>query len=225
MNETTKKTMENVMKIYTIKTDRDGYSRMQEGALVESYTLKGTGTPIPVILVGESGYNCKVGVLPVRLTKAQYTEWQRNKSRPVPKPILVKYGSLGETESGKPKLIAEETAGTCEESLVVFRTSVSSVEGNDHTGPLCDEERLSNFFGDEGVPQLTRAPFPGEDLVYGKIAEGDVKNGVGFGFQLIAVMPKGKIFCVSSAKSSSSANYHNYCWDGEKLKRIETEKV
>jgi hypothetical protein len=124
------------MKAVPIFTARDG--KVSAGALVEEFTLS-SGTKIPAILVGEKGRGRELGVLPVE--GAQPGDH-----------ILA--ARIGQTRSGRPKLIAAAAAEDHDRAIVVFRTSIGFRGGNFHEGefhPLVSGTIAQGLAGRMGV--------------------------------------------------------------------------
>lgn len=193
----------NAFRIFTIES-----GSVRDGVVVEKLTLKGAQTDIPAILIGEEGRGRQRGVLPVTLTNGQYKEWQE-KGR-----VTILFAEVGTSQSGKPKLFARES-GSDEKFIGVFRTKMGFRGGNSHTGDRTGTEEY-----DEWGTTKTRntfAPFPGETIVEGRIAQGDA-GGMGSGQQLVATLPKGVWFRTSySGRLYGSPSAHYYRWDGTKL--------
>lgn len=202
-----------MLKIYTIYG-----GRVEEGTIVSSLTLKGAGVTIPAILVGEEGRNRKLGVLPVELLPDQYKIWQEKGE------VNILAASLGTTKTGKPKLIAASpTAVTVfDKIIVVFRTHIGFRGHNAHTGDQIGEKEEHSLGGVEKYGIY--APFPGEVLVQGQIAQGDAGR-MGWGRQLVAVIPKGVIFRTAySGRLYGDPPEHYYKWDGERLVSMTREE-
>ena len=155
------------MKIFTIAS-----GEVSEGARVDSFTLKGAGISIPAILVGEEGRGRKLGVLPVQLLPDNYKKWQEERA------ISIYSAEVGETKTGKPKLIETSEITDTEKCICVFRTKIGFRGSNRHTGDMLGDEFL---------------PFPGEILCRGIIAQGTAGR-MGSGSQLVAVMPAEVVF-------------------------------
>jgi hypothetical protein len=104
------------MQAIPIFTVQDG--DVTDGALVREFTLS-SGAKIPAILVGEKGRNRELGVLPVEGAQPGDT-------------ILA--ARIGQTRSGRPKLIAAAQAEDHDRAIVVFRTSIGFRGWNSHDG-------------------------------------------------------------------------------------------
>jgi len=193
------------MKIFTIKN-----GKVENGGFVDKFALKGAGISIPAILVGEAGRGRELGVLPIQLLGPQYKEWQANGF------TRIEFAEIGTTKSGKPKLIAKDSATTNNDKIIcIFRTPIGFRGGNNHTGDRIGEEEYDDFGAKKS--RLIFAPFPGEILVRGVIAQGDAGR-MGAGDQLVAVIPKNVVFRTSySGRLYGAPSAHYYCWDGEQL--------
>jgi len=191
------------MKVYTIES-----GEVSEGAIVEKLALKGAGIEIPALIVGEDGRGRERGVLPIQLTNGQYKEWQE-KGR-----VRIEFAEVGTTKAGKPKLFVKDSTDTDEKIVCVFRTNIGFRGGNNHTGDRTGEE----WYDDWGTKKTrpTFAPFPGEILVRGVIAQGNAGR-MGSGDQLVAVMPKGVFRTTYSGRLYGAPSAHYYCWNGQQL--------
>jgi hypothetical protein len=182
-------------RIYTVSS-----GRVTAGAKVETLPLKGAGITIPAIIVGEEGRGREVGVLPVQLqSPEQYGKWEREGR------VEIKAAEVGQTKTGRPKLLEKEDADTNEKVICVFRTRIGYRGSNEHTGDLIkgDKEQF--------------APFPGGILVKGVIAQGTAGR-MGAGEQLVAVMPRGVVFRTAySGRLYGEPWEHYYVWDGSRL--------
>lgn len=180
------------MKVFTIKS---GF--VTEGARVDSYTLKGANITIPVITVGEEGRGRKLGIIPVQLLPDSYKEWQEKGT------VSIYSAEIGETKTGRPKLIETSEVTDTEKCICVFRTKIGFRGSNRHTGDKLGDEFL---------------PFPGEVLCEGIIAQGDAGR-MGSGSQLVAVMPAGVVFCTAySGRLYGKPDSHYYIFkDGQIL--------
>jgi len=177
-------------KIFTIES-----GTVREGATVEKYTLS-MGITIPAILVGEEGRGRELGILPVSLLPEQHREWEEKGS------VTVYAASVTTTRSGRPKLVAVKEATSDEKVIAVFLTKIGFRGANEHTGDLEGEEF---------------APFPGEVLVRGVIAQG-MAGYMGGGDQFVALIPKGVVFRTAyHGRLYGAPPEHYYLWTGEKL--------
>ncbi len=122
--------MKEKMKIFTIES-----GEVEEGARVDSFTLKGAGVTIPAIITGEEGRGRELGVLPVHLLPNSYKEWQENGY------TYIHSAHVGETKSGKPKLFQTEEVDTAERCVCIFRTKIGVRGSNSHTG-----DRKSEYY-------------------------------------------------------------------------------
>lgn len=209
--------MKEKMKIFTIKS-----GEVEEGARVDSFTLKGAGVSIPAIIIGEEGRGRELGVLPVHLLPNNYKEWQENRY------TYIHSAEVGTTKAGKPKLFQTEDADTTEKCICIFRTKIGFRGSNSHTGDRKSEywvphwkpdilvlgkvkerytkqeaisttKELSSLEGKEYQwdvifdRKLEFHPFPGEILCEGIIAQGDAGR-MGNGEQLVAIMPADAVF-------------------------------
>ena len=191
------------MKLFTILS-----GEVQEGVKVEALALKAAGIEIPAILVGEEGRGRLRGVLPVQLTPDQMKVWQEKKE------VRIFLAEVGTTKAGKPKIFSKVGCEADENALCVFRTTTGFRGSNDHSGDFVGEEEVETWSGKEF--RSVFAPFPGEILVKGVIAEGDAGR-MGSGDQLIAIMPKGVFRTSYSGRLYGSPSAHYYCWDGQQM--------
>ncbi len=190
------------MKIFTIKS-----GKIEEGARVDSFTLKGVGVTIPAIIVGEEGRGRKLGILPVQLLPNTYAEWEEKGS------TYIYSAYIGTTKTGKPKLFQTEDADTLEKCICIFRTMIGYRGGNKHTGDR--DGGTEKYWGTE---YPTFHTFPGEVLCEGIIAQGDAGR-MGSGEQLVAVMPAGIVFRTGySGRLYGAPSAHYYVYrDGQIL--------
>jgi hypothetical protein len=199
------------MKIFTLAS-----GRIWEGASVKEFHLTGANTSISAILVGEDGRGRSLGVLPVQGADPD-TE--------------LKVADVGKTRSGRPKLIASAENGDADQCIVVFRTPIGFRGGNSHTGDRagwkCDAwgcKAEGEGMSPTQCPEcgkddfrLRFAPFPGEILVQGEIAQG-AAGRMGGGVQMVAVMPKGVVFRTGySGRLYGGPSAHYYVFNGEKI--------
>lgn len=211
-----------IMRIYTIE---DGV--VTDGSVVEKFTIRGAGITIPAIIVGEEGRGRQLGILPVHLPDPLYAQWNEKGS------VKIVAAALSSTKSGRPKLIAHpiEDVNTNEKCLVVFRTPIGFRGGNQHTGDrvgvYCQTcgaefdflEKSSDKCPKCGFYSLTfrYAPFPGDVLVSGVIAQG-AAGRMGSGEQLVAVIPKGVVFRTGYSGRRYGRPYaHYYVYDGQRI--------
>jgi len=189
-------------KIFTVEN-----GKVTEGVRIDSFTLKGAGVTIPVILVGEEGRGRKLGVLPVQLLPSSYKEWQEEGH------VYIRFAEVGTTKAGKPKLFQVEYADTTEKCICVFRTRIGYRGGNSHTGDR-DGGMKRDYWGEE---RPTFHPFPGEILCDGIIAQG-AAGRMGGGRQLIAIMPAGIVFRTGySGRLYGAPAAHYYIFRGGQI--------
>lgn len=108
------------MKIFTVFE-----SSVLPHAVVSSLTLA-SGTKVPAILVGEDGRGRRLGVLPVSLLPKSQAMWDYGKS------VRIENVRIGETRSGKPKLIEIEPDGSDDYAVVVMPTPIGFRGSNSH---------------------------------------------------------------------------------------------
>lgn len=133
-------------------------------------------------------------------------------------PLL--HACVGTARSGKPKLIAlAKDDGDREQAVIVFRTQIGFRGGNAHTG-----DRLPDHVDSYGCTYPEFAPFPGQTLVEGRIAQGDAGRA-GSGRQLVAVMPRGIVFRTGySGRLYGGPAAHYYAFDGERVHALTWEE-
>ena len=202
--------------------------QVEEGVMVEKFILRGAGVAIPAVLVGQEGRGRQLGVLPVQLSREQYKEWAE-KGR-----VRIGAAEIGQTKTGTPKLFSKDSPDTDEQIICVFRTPIGFRGSNSHTGdrvgwecPKCDARGTdlnvpdtcpkcgASGWGD--APKPIFAPFPGEILVRGIIAQGTAGR-MGSGEQLVALIPKGVVFRTGySGRLYGAPGAHYYLWDGKRL--------
>lgn len=208
------------MTTYNVYTVENG--RVERGATVEALVVKGAGIEIPAIIIGEEGRGRERGVLPVDgVTLAPGT--------PNPK---VMAAALGTTRTGKPKLLAAEKSTMTEKTLVVFRTTPGFRGGCSHLGDRLGWHCRCGATGTDSpasCPAATPetaweheviwdfAPFPGEVICQGHIAQGTAGRAGG-GPQVIALVPAGVVFRVGrTGRLYGAPGAHYGRWDGENL--------
>ena len=174
-------------KVFTVKG-----GVVEEGAEVVPFELT-NGTAIPAIVVGESGRGRKQGVLPVSgVTLANGGE-----------PVRVMTAEIGQSQSGRPKLVAGHGAIDTSAIVGVLRTPIGFRGSNKHTG---DSDESGGYL-----------PFPGQILVEGVIAQG-AAGAMGSGKQYDAILPQGVVFRTGYAgRLYGAPSSHFYKWDGEQL--------
>jgi hypothetical protein len=101
---------------YPVFTARNGL--VEDGAEVREFKLS-TGATIPAILVGEEGRGRQLGVLPVE------------GAQPGDRIVAAR---IGQTRSGRPKLIAAQTPEDHDHAIVIFRTAIGFRGTNAHEG-------------------------------------------------------------------------------------------
>ncbi len=187
------------MSSYRIFTVNGG--TVSEDAVVEALHLKGAaGIIIPVIAVGEEGRGRKRDI--VAVSGADPGD-------------VIRFAELGTTKVGKPKLIVRAAPDDDSKVIVVFRTPIGFRGGNSHTGDRTGEEEHKEW--DEKRTRLTFAPFPGVIISAGMIAEGSAGR-MGYGDQLIAVMPENTVFRTAySGRRYGAPGAHYYVWNGKHL--------
>lgn len=210
------------------------------GAVIESLKLKGAGIEIPAILIGEEGRGRERGVVPVgsppqvpcpEQGKDMWTSADvcrqcgvtlgeaQGSTRHHPDSGLVTgrlmFAEVGQTKANKPKLLAAPGATTDEKIVVVLRTAIGFRGGNSHTGDRSGTEEFEEW--GEKKTRLTFAPFPGEVIARGAIAQGTAGR-MGGGDQLVAIMPKDVVFRTAYyGRLYGAPGAHYYKWDGERL--------
>jgi hypothetical protein len=193
-----------VHRIFTISA-----GTVQDGTLVQSFSVSGGAVTIPAVLVGEQGRGRSLGVLPVQLPNQLHTQWQQRGQ------VTIRAAQIGQTRSGRPKLIVphEDLAPDDSRIIAVLRTPIGFRGGNEHTGDRTGES-TRNVWGEE-VPVFR--PFPGEVLLEGIIAQG-AAGRAGSGRQLVALIPRGVVFRTGySGRLYGGPRAHYYLWDGERL--------
>jgi len=118
------------MKAIPIFTVRDG--TVEDGAIVVEFTLS-SGITIPALLVGEKGRGRELGVLPVEGAQPGDT---------------ITAARIGQTRSGRFKLIAHARAEDHSRAIVVFRTSIGFRGWNSHEGEF---QRLASGIIAQGL--------------------------------------------------------------------------
>jgi hypothetical protein len=177
------------MKIFTV-----GNGTVEEGATVNTVTIKSADVQIPAICVGEEGRGRKLSYIPISGVSEQ--KWVTN----------VK---LGETRTGKPKFraITLETDTDTEECVIVFLHTAGYRGRAGVTGDIREDL-------DWGTRSLN---FPGKILVEGAIAQG-AAGRAGGNPQYIAKLKKGDVFRIARGGRlyGNPSNYFG-CFDGEKV--------
>ncbi|HPC30989.1 MAG TPA: hypothetical protein PK119_00790 [Candidatus Paceibacterota bacterium] len=97
------------------------------GGIVQLFIFHNKEITIPAILVGEEGRGRRLGVLPVSgLTPEEMNELDEKGN------VIIFDGEIGETHSGRPKLIAHENK-TENECIIVLRGHIGFRGSNDIT--------------------------------------------------------------------------------------------
>jgi len=108
--------------------------------------------------------------------------------------------SIGKTRSGRPKLIARPEPNTNDAVIVVLRTPIGFRGNNKHCG------------------KTEQDPFPGNVLTRGIIAQG-AAGRMGSGDQLIALVPKGKVWSIHiGGRRYGAPHTYYYTFDGHRIK-------
>jgi hypothetical protein len=108
------------MKIFTIEA-----GSVKDNAEVTALTLA-SGVKIPVVTVGEEGRGRRLGVLPVSLLPESKAMWDYGKT------VHIENVRVGETRSGKPKLIEVERESCSEYAVMVLKTPAGFRGTNAH---------------------------------------------------------------------------------------------
>lgn len=112
------------MKIFTIEA-----GSVRDNAEVIALTLA-SGVKIPVVTVGEEGRGRKLGVLPVSLLPKSQAMWDYEKK------VHIGDVRVGETRSGRPKLIEIKPDGYTDDAVVVMATPAGFRGSNRHGAKL-----------------------------------------------------------------------------------------
>lgn len=176
-----------ILKCFTIES-----GKVKPGVIPEKFTLS-AGVEIYAILVGEEGRGRKLGILPTDGVQDRRT---------------ILHARIGESRSGKPKLVAADAPTTSESAIVHFRTDIGFRGGNSHTGERC---------GGKPGGSLEFAAFPGKIIAEGRVAQGTAGR-MGGGTQMVAVMPRGVVFRTGyHGRLYGAPSAHYYLFDGEKI--------
>lgn len=183
--------------MYAVFTVRSG--QIEAGATVQRFAFQSGGVAIAAILIGETGRGRSLGVLPV--------------AGPAPEqPFKLMAAAVGETRSGKPRLIPAQAVTDQSAAVLVLPTPIGYRGGNNHTG-----DRTGT--GEDGKA-LGFEPFPGRELARGRIAQGDA-GGMGSGDQLVVLMPRGVVFRTSySGRLYGGPAAHYYMFDGATVRAV-----
>ena len=188
------------MKIFTISS-----GEVEEGVKVEEFELKGARVKIPAIIIGESGRNRNLGIIPVRFSPKTAEEFKTTKVATLFNVNIVS------TKSGKPAV--QEISGDADDSqcVCVFRTKIGFRGSNTHCGDYCGT--MDNYL-----------PFPGKILVTGSIAQGDAGR-MGQGLQVVATMPKDIWFSTCyTGRLYGDPPSHFYLFNGENITSVTLEE-
>lgn len=205
------------MKVFTALN-----GKVTEGAKTEKIALKGAGVEIDAIVVGEEGRGRARGVLPVQGATGE----------------ILTHAVVGQTKSGRHKLIAQPQPGDGDACIVVFRTEGGFRGGASHTGDrnglydvdvYGDRERRGISYEDavahcqatgvhlDNLKPNGFLPFPGCALAEGMIADG-AAGRMGGNKQIVAVMPRGVWFRTGySGRLYGKPTAHYYRFDGDQL--------
>lgn len=145
------------------------------------------------------------------------------------------FAEVGQTKAGRPKFFSKGEATTDERVILVFRTGMGYRGGNNHSGDRlewkcskCDASgdgatmpeacpKCGATGGWDGGPRIKFAPFPGEIIAKGRIAQGDAGR-MGDGEQIVALVPKGVVFRTAySGRLYGAPSAHYYMWNGSEL--------
>jgi hypothetical protein len=177
------------MKIFTI-----GNGTVEEGATVNTVTIKSANVQIPAICVGEEGRGRKLSYIPISGVSDETTKVTNIK--------------LGETRTGKPKFIAinPEDDSDTNECVIVFK----------HTAGYRGSAYLTGDRVDLDSDKLFRE-FPGEVLCEGEIAQG-AAGRMGGNSQYIAKLKKGDVFRIKrTGRLYGNPKSYYGSFDGEKI--------
>uniref|UniRef100_A0A6M3IYW6 Uncharacterized protein n=1 Tax=viral metagenome TaxID=1070528 RepID=A0A6M3IYW6_9ZZZZ len=179
-----------IYKVFTIAS-----GTILEGAKVSDVTLSG-GVKIQAIIIGEEGRGSWREIIPVQGLREDEKD--------------IFFAKIGETQSGKKKLLAKSQADTDEKIICVFLTKIGFRGSNRHTGDRTPDwkEESGDFY-----------PFSGEQLTEkpGVISQG-AAGRMGSGQQLIALMPKNVVFRTCyGGRLYGAPSAHYYKWTGSEL--------
>lgn len=177
------------------------HGSIEPGALVQPFTLA-CGKTIAAILIGHRGRGGVLGVLPVSGVKLDDTG-----------EAIITAARIGKTQSGKPKLVAAESASSDEYAIVVMRLIPGWHCGIGYDGDTTGFARES-FYAGRIIQEEDHYDFPGEILIRGVVTNGH-KGGAGTGLQCVAVVGKGMIFSTThgGAQFRFPSRYY-YVFDG-----------
>jgi hypothetical protein len=167
-------------KIFTICS-----GKVEAGTNVGDLTLKGAGTTIPAIIIGEEGRGRSRGVLPVdfpplidcpdqgkdvwasgdscvhckvALGPKEDGKYTRVHPREGKVRGRLLFAALGQTKAGKPKFLSQPQAKSDEFIFAVMLTTMGFRGSNSHTGDRTGETE-KDYWGKD-IPKF--AKFPGE---------------------------------------------------------------
>lgn len=123
------------MKIFTVAA-----ATVKVGAEVLALTLA-SGVQIPVVTVGEEGRGRKLDVLPVKLLPESQPVWDYQKK------VRVENVRVGETHSGRPKLIEIEPDGNNSHAVIVMATQAGFRGNNRHGAQIWWRLRIGDVEG------------------------------------------------------------------------------
>lgn len=197
-----------VYKIFTLT-----HGHVEEGARIDAVTLKDGETRIPAIVVGGTGRGKELALLAVQLLPDQYQQFKNGEE------VRVYAGALGQTRSGRPKLIEAVEATTTDAVIAVFKSPLSYKGWNEYrgdwvrvlcahrgqvlrNGTYCPECKLywaDAYWGDpkraihpDRESVVKHEPFPLEIIVEGFNIPGlPIKSGQGR--ELVTILPEGKV--------------------------------
>lgn len=212
------------MRIFTLEN-----GMVSVGAKIEKLHFKGTEISIFAIVIGEEGRGRKRGILPISnlLTDTR-----------------LMFAEVEDTKTGMPKLLARKEFSNDNFVILVMRTQIGFRGGNSHTGDcigwecLCCKTRGYDMIDipykcpscgkrrDGKGPNILFAPFPGEIITKGIIAQGDF-GIIGRGEQIVAIAPKDVVFRTSYfGRLYGAPSSHYYKWNGhEMLVATEEERL
>lgn len=212
-------------RVFTVAPAYGGGLIVTDGAKVEAVAIKAANTSISAVLIGEEGRGRERAVLPCPA---------------VPEGERLMAASVGASQSGKPRLNSAQGALSSDAAVVVLRTSMGFRGGNAHTGEPVGWKCRCGASGSDATPDTCPqcaasrtgysgprrefAPFPGEIIARGRIAQGDAGR-MGSGEQLVVVLKRGAVFRIrifSDGRSRPSVYYGH--WDGEHVVLMTAEE-
>lgn len=216
---------------------------VKPGITVRKLTLKGVGKDIPAIIVGESGPGRLQEAVSVSLPASLLLPWSNDGETKIFAASLGKSRGDQWRIFGQEK----DTETIEEEVICLFRTRYGFRGSNRHTGdragwkcstpdcvayggevpdsiayggevpdrcPKCG--MMSHNHPQEG-PIYTFLDFPGRILAKGTRAEG-AAGKMARGEELVAVMPRGVVFCTHyTGRLYGAPSAHYYVWTGKEL--------